>query len=171
MQEIITGTVFAVGDDVKALDIMPVRFKSSQKLDAAELALATFADIHPGFAARAVAGEFQIVVSGHNFGGGGKTVEGPVFALRGSGLSIVIAESFARYFLRNAINNAFPILVCPGITAFAGTGDVLSADLRTARIVNQRTGATIMAQPLSPIALDIIGSGGLVPYAKKRLAA
>jgi 3-isopropylmalate/(R)-2-methylmalate dehydratase small subunit len=171
VQDVITGTSFAVGDDVKALDIMPVRFKSSQKLDATELALATFADLYPDFAARAVAGEFQIIVAGHNFGGGGKTVEGPVFALRGSGLQIVIAESFARYFLRNAINNAFPILVCPGITGFARTGDRLQADLRTAQITNQTNGEVITAQMLSKIALDIIGSGGLVAYAKKRLAA
>ena len=104
---------------------MPTRFKSSNALSDAELAQAAFADLDPGFSAKAQAGEYGIVVAGVNFGGGGKTVEGPVFALRGAGIRLVIADSFARYFLRNAINNGFPILVCPGISQAVQTGQQL----------------------------------------------
>ena len=92
----IRAGAYRVGDDVKALEIMPTRFKSSNALSDAELAQAAFADLDPAFSARALAGEYGIVVAGVNFGGGGKTVEGPVFALRGAGVKLVIADSFAR---------------------------------------------------------------------------
>src|SRR4051812_23903832 len=170
MPEQIRANAYRVGDDVKALEIMPTRFKSSNALSDAELAKAAFADLDPSFSAKALAGDYGIVVAGVNFGGGGKTVEGPVFALRGAGVKLVIAESFARYFLRNAINNGFPILVCEGITQAVQTGQQLSVDLDTARITNLATGQVMAATPLSATALEILEAGGLVPYARRKLA-
>lgn len=166
----IRAAAYRVGDDVKALEIMPTRFKSSNALSDAELAQAAFADLDPSFSAKARAGEFGIVVAGVNFGGGGKTVEGPVFALRGAGIRLVIADSFARYFLRNAINNGFAILVCEGISKAVQTGQQLSVDLDSARITNLATGRVLQATPLSATALQILAAGGLVPYAKRKLA-
>jgi 3-isopropylmalate/(R)-2-methylmalate dehydratase small subunit len=165
-----TAGAYRVGDDVKALEIMPMRFKSSNALADKELAQAAFADLDPGFSAKALAGEYGIVIAGRNFGGGGKTVEGPVFALRGAGVQLVIADSFARYFLRNAINNGFPILVCEGISAAVQTGQQVAVDLRAATIRNLSTGQELRATPLSASALDILGVGGLVPYARRKLA-
>ena len=170
MADPIRAGAYRVGDDVKALDIMPTRFKSSNALADSELAKAAFADLDPAFSARAVAGEYGIVVAGRNFGGGGKTIEGPVFALRGAGIRLVIADSFARFFLRNAINNGFPILVCEGISQAVRTGEQLRVDLATARITNEATGQTLTATPLSATALEILAAGGLVPYAKRKLA-
>jgi 3-isopropylmalate/(R)-2-methylmalate dehydratase small subunit len=170
MSEAIRAGAYRVGDDVKALEIMPTRFKSSNALSDAELAKAAFADLDPSFSARALAGEYGIVVAGVNFGGGGKTVEGPVFALRGAGVKLVIAESFARYFLRNAINNGFAILVCEGISRAVQTGQQLSVDLDAARITNLATGQVLQATPLSSTALEILAAGGLVPYARRKLA-
>ena len=170
MSRILRAGAYRVGDDVKALEIMPTRFKSSNALSDAELAKAAFADLDPGFSARAQAGEYGIVVAGVNFGGGGKTVEGPVFALRGAGVKLVIAESFARFFLRNSINNAFPVLVCPGIAQAVQTGQQLEVDVDAARISNLATGQVLQATPLSATALQIIEAGGLVPYARRKLA-
>jgi len=170
MPETLRAGAYRVGDDVKALEIMPTRFKSSNALSDAELAKAAFADLDPAFSARAQAGEYGIVVAGVNFGGGGKTVEGPVFALRGAGVKLVIAESFARFFLRNAINNAFPVLVCPGIAQAVQTGQQLEVELASARITNTTTGQVLQATPLSATALEIIAAGGLVPYARRKLA-
>jgi 3-isopropylmalate/(R)-2-methylmalate dehydratase small subunit len=170
MQTDITAGAYCVGDDVKALEIMPTRFKSSNALADKELAQAAFADLDPGFAAKALAGEYGIVVAGRNFGGGGKTIEGPVFALRGAGVRLVIADSFARYFLRNAINNGFPILVCEGISAAVQTGQQLAVDLNAAVIRNLATGHELTATPLSVSALEILNVGGLVPYARRKLA-
>jgi 3-isopropylmalate/(R)-2-methylmalate dehydratase small subunit len=170
MSKLIQAGAYRVGDDVKALEIMPTRFKSSNALSDAELAKAAFADLDPGFSAKAQAGEYGIVVAGVNFGGGGKTVEGPVFALRGAGVQLVIADSFARYFLRNAINNGFPILVCDGISRSVQTGQQLAVDLDTARITNRTTGQVLAATPLSATALEILEAGGLVRYAKRKLA-
>jgi 3-isopropylmalate/(R)-2-methylmalate dehydratase small subunit len=101
---------------------------------------------------------------------GSKTIEGPVFALRGAGIQLVIADSFARYFLRNAINNGFPILVCDGISGAVQTGHQLSVDLDTARITNVTTGQVLAATPLSATTLEILAAGGLVPYARRKLA-
>jgi 3-isopropylmalate/(R)-2-methylmalate dehydratase small subunit len=171
MDRKIEGIAYCVGDDVKALEIMPTRFKSSSGLSDAELARAAFADMDPEFASRALAGEYSIVVAGRNFGGGGKTVEGPVFALRGAGVKLVIADSFARYFLRNAINNGFPILVCDGISGMVETGHRLSIDFDTATIIDTVTGRQLKATPLSDTTIAILEAGGLVPFAKKRLAA
>jgi 3-isopropylmalate/(R)-2-methylmalate dehydratase small subunit len=165
-----TAPAYRVGDDVKALEIMPMRFKSSNALADKELAQAAFADLDPSFAAKALAGEYGIVVAGRNFGGGGKTIEGPVFALRGAGVKLVIADSFARYFLRNAINNGFAILVCEGISAAVQTGQALQVDLARAVIRNLATGQQLQATPLSASALEILGMGGLVPYARRKLA-
>lgn len=170
MSETIAAGAYRVGDDVKALEIMPTRFKSSNALSDAELAQAAFADLDPAFSKKAQAGEYGIVVAGVNFGGGGKTVEGPVFALRGAGIRLVIADSFARYFLRNAINNGFPILVCDGISQAVKTGEQLSVDLATARITNVTSGQVLAATPLSATALEILEAGGLVPYARRKLA-
>lgn len=170
MPSIIRAGAYRVGDDVKALEIMPTRFKSSSALSDAELAKAAFADLDPSFSAKSLAGDYGIVVAGVNFGGGGKTVEGPVFALRGAGVKLVIAESFARFFLRNAINNAFPVLVCPGIARAVQTGQQLEVDLDAARITNVATGQVLQATPLSATALQIIEAGGLVPYARRKLA-
>lgn len=169
MAEIKAGA-YCVGDDVKALEIMPNRFKSSNALADSDLAKAAFADLDPAFSAKALAGEYGIVVAGCNFGGGGKTIEGPVFALRGAGIRLVIADSFARYFLRNAINNGFPILVCPGISQAVSTGQQLSVDLDQALIRNLATGQELQATPLSGTALQILAAGGLVPYARQKLA-
>jgi len=170
MADSIRAGAYRVGDDVKALEIMPTRFKSSNALSDAELAKAAFADLDPSFSARALAGDYGIVVAGVNFGGGGKTVEGPVFALRGAGVKLVIAESFARYFLRNAINNGFAILVCEGVSQAVQTGQQLAVDLAGARITNLATGQVLQATPLSSTALDILEAGGLVPYARRKLA-
>ena len=170
MPRTIRAGAYRVGDDVKALEIMPTRFKSSNALSDAELAKAAFADLDPSFSAKSQAGEYGIVVAGVNFGGGGKTVEGPVFALRGAGVKLVIAESFARFFLRNAINNAFPVLVCPGIALAVQTGHQLEVDLDTARILDATTGQVLQATPLSATALEILEAGGLVPYARRKLA-
>ncbi|MDB5817117.1 MAG: 3-isopropylmalate dehydratase, small subunit [Rhizobacter sp.] len=171
MQTDIHAHVYRVGDDVKALEIMPNRFKGSNALSDADLAKAAFADLDPGFAARSLAGEFGIVVAGTNFGGGGKTIEGPIFALRGAGVKMVIADSFARYFLRNAINNGFPILVCNGISAEVETGHALEVDLQNSTVRNVTTGRTLKATPLSGTALQILEAGGLVNYARAKLAA
>lgn len=167
----ITAGAYRVGDDVKALEIMPMRFKSSAGLSDEELQRAAFADLDPSFAGKALAGDYGIVVAGRNFGGGGKTIEGPVFALRGAGVKLVIADSFARYFLRNSINNGFPILVCDGISRAVETGQQLSVDLASARVRNVSTGREFQATPLSGTALEILAAGGLVPYAKAKLAA
>lgn len=170
MEEIVRGGAFCVGHNVTAFDIMPNRFKSSDKLDARELALAAFADYDPEFAKRALDGVYRIIVAGKNFGGGGKTIEGPVFALKGAGIGLVVAESLARFFFRNSINNAFPVLVCPGVTSVVKSGDEIEVNLRTAIINNLSTSAIIRGQPLSANLIAILADGGLVDFARKAIA-
>ena len=77
------------------------------------------------FAAEASSGKYSFIIAGRNFGGGGKSIEHPIIAIKGAGVKAVIAESASRYFFRNAINNGLPILICEGITSNVRTGDDL----------------------------------------------
>lgn len=171
MSSSVCGRVYRCGDEVFVFDIIPQRYKSSNNLDSRELGGHVFEDLDPEFAERAQAGEFQIVVAGRNFGGGGKSIEGPVWALKGAGIQLVVADSVARYFFRNAINNGLPVIVCSGISQRVETGDDLTVDLRSGMIRNVRKGTSTQGVALSQAVLGILAEGGAIPYTKKRLAA
>jgi 3-isopropylmalate/(R)-2-methylmalate dehydratase small subunit len=82
---------------------------------------------------------YDIVVAGHDFGGGGKSIEHPIVAMQGAGVKLVLAESFSRYNFRNAINRGLPAITCPGISGFCDTGDKLQVDLLNGEIKNLTT--------------------------------
>jgi len=171
METKIKGKAYRVGDNTKLLDVMPYRFKNPNQMDPKVLGPGAFADLDPGFAPKAIAGEYPVVIGGSNFGGGGKTIEDPIFALKGANVKVVIADSFARFFLRNAINNALPIIVCPGISSRVKTDDELDVDLQTSVIHNLTTGESFSPTPLSDTVLQIVAAGGLLPYIKRKLVA
>jgi len=84
-------------------------------------------------------------------------------------IKVVIAESFARFFFRNAINNAFVALACPGIGSIVKTDDQLEINIRTATVNNLSSNAIIKGRPLSQNVIAILSEGGLVNYARKTL--
>jgi 3-isopropylmalate/(R)-2-methylmalate dehydratase small subunit len=124
-------------------------------------------DIDADFAGQVKAGD--IIVAGDNFGCGSSREHAPL-AIKGSGVSCVVASSFARIFYRNAINSGLPILECPAAAQDARSGDTLTIDLKAGTISNERNKRTYQASPFPDLIMNIIRAGGLVPYTRAQLA-
>ena len=151
------GTVFKYGDNIDTDVIIPARYLNTQS--AAELASHCMEDIDKSFVTRVKAGD--IMVGGENFGCGSSREHAPL-AIKASGISCVIARSFARIFYRNAINIGLPILECPAASEAIQEGDVVSIDFDTGLITDETTGQTFEAAPFPPFIQKIIRAGGLM---------
>jgi 3-isopropylmalate/(R)-2-methylmalate dehydratase small subunit len=158
------GRAWTYGDNVDTDAIIPARYLNMSTPE--ELAEHCMEDIDPDFARRVQAGD--IIVGGENFGCGSSREHAPL-AIKGAGVSCVIAESFARIFYRNAINIGLPILVCPEAARDTQAGDELTVDLETGRITNARAERTYETSGFPAFIMDIIEAGGLVPYTRAKL--
>jgi len=158
----VKGKVFKYGNDVDTDVIIPARYLN----DSSEKALASHCmeDIDSDFVKNVQRGD--VIVAGDNFGCGSSREHAPL-AIKASGISLVIANSFARIFYRNSINIGLPILECPAAVAAVKNGDIVSADLSKGVIKNESTGETFSAVPFPPFIQNIIECGGLL----KSLAA
>lgn len=158
------GKVWKYGDNVDTDVIIPARYLNTTKAE--ELAKHCMEDIDSGFAASVQPGD--IMVGGWNFGCGSSREHAPI-AIQASGISCVIAASFARIFYRNSINIGFPILECPKASEAVRNGDIISVDTKTGIIVDETTGETFEAKAFPPFIDNIIDKGGLLPYLKEKL--
>ncbi len=122
-------------------------------------------DIDSSFAGSVQAGD--IMVGGWNFGCGSSREHAPV-AIQASGITCVIAASFARIFYRNSINIGFPILECPEASEAIRAGDIVTVDTETGKITDETTGQVFEAKPFPPFIQKIVESGGLLPYLKEK---
>jgi 3-isopropylmalate/(R)-2-methylmalate dehydratase small subunit len=111
----------------------------------------------------------DIIVAETNFGSGSSREHAPL-AIKGSGISAVVAKSFARIFYRNAMNIGLPIVECPEAVDETRAGDTLEIDLDTGGITNVTIKRTYQAKPYPPFMLELIAAGGLIEHTKKRLA-
>jgi 3-isopropylmalate/(R)-2-methylmalate dehydratase small subunit len=161
---VLEGTVHAYGRDVDTDVIIPARYLNTN--DAAELAAHCMEDIDADFVARVKPGD--IIVARENFGCGSSREHAPV-AIKQSGISVIVAASFARIFYRNAINTGLPIVVCPEAASQAQAGDRLRVDLAAGTVQNITRGKTYSAEPFPPFMQELIDRGGLLPYVKARL--
>lgn len=152
-------TVFKYGDNVDTDVIIPARYLTTT--DAAELARHCLEDLDDTFVARVKAGD--ILVAGKNFGCGSSREHAPI-AIKGAGVSCVIAESFARIFYRNALNIGLPILECPEAAQNIRTGDVVAIDFDAGTITDETAGQTFQAEPFPPFMRELIAAGGLAEY-------
>lgn len=159
----IKGTVFKYGDNVDTDVIIPARYLNSPSPE--ELARHCMEDIDPEFVHKMHPGD--IMVGGANFGCGSSREHAPL-AIRASGVSCVIAASFARIFYRNAINIGFPILECPEAAEKIKSGDTVTVDLATGVISDETTGETFKAAAFPEFIQGIIESGGLLKYIKAK---
>jgi 3-isopropylmalate/(R)-2-methylmalate dehydratase small subunit len=91
-------------------------------------------------------------------------------AIKASGISCVIAKSFARIFFRNAINIGLPLLECAEAVDNIQAGDQVEVDLAAGKITNLSNGKTFMSKPYPEFMMQIVNAGGLVEYTKKNLA-
>ena len=158
----IKGKVFKYADNVDTDVIIPARYLNTS--DEKELAAHCMEDIDKTFVQRVKKGD--IIVAKKNFGCGSSREHAPL-AIKASGISCVIASSFARIFYRNAINIGLPILECEKASDEINENDELFVDLAEGIIKNLTTNKIYYAQKFPPFMQKIIADGGLVNYIKK----
>lgn len=157
-----TGNAIKYGDNVDTDVIIPARYLNT--IDKKELASHCMEDLDKTFINRVKEGD--IMVAGNNFGCGSSREHAPI-AIKESGISLVIANSFARIFYRNSINIGLAILECPEAVAGINEGDKVEADLDNGVIYNRTTGAEFKTKPFPEFVQKIITAGGLVEAIKK----
>lgn len=157
------GSVHKYGDNVDTDVIIPARYLNTSKHE--ELAAHCMEDIDKDFVHKVRPGD--IMVADKNFGCGSSREHAPI-AIKASGISCVIASTFARIFYRNAINIGLAILECPEASEKIEAGDEVSIDFDTGLITNATKGETYQANPFPDFIKEIIQAGGLMADIKKR---
>ena len=153
------GTVHKYGDNVDTDVIIPARYLNSS--DPKELAAHCMEDIDKDFTTKVKSGD--IIVAAKNFGCGSSREHAPI-AIKASGVSIVIAETFARIFYRNSINIGLPIMECPEAAREIKSGDQVEVDLDSGIVTDVTQGKSWKGQAFPPFMQNIISAGGLIPY-------
>jgi 3-isopropylmalate/(R)-2-methylmalate dehydratase small subunit len=161
----IKGRVFKYGANVDTDAIIPARYLNVS--EPSELAKHCMEDIDLDFVKKAQRGD--IIVATSNFGCGSSREHAPI-AIKAAGVSAVVAASFARIFFRNAINIGLPLLESAEAVEATGSGDILEIELETGTVKNVTKGKTFKAKPYPPFMSQIIASGGLVEYTRKKIA-
>ena len=157
------GTVHKYGDNVDTDVIIPARYLNSS--DPAELAKNCMEDIDKDFVKRVKPGD--IMVANKNFGCGSSREHAPI-SIKASGISCVIAETFARIFYRNAINIGLPIIECPEAAKAISAGDEVEVDFDSGVITDVTTGEEFQGQAFPPFMQKIIDCEGLVNYINQK---
>lgn len=151
------GTVHKYGNNIDTDVIIPARYLNTANHK--ELASHCMEDIDKEFVNKVQAGD--IMVGGANFGCGSSREHAPI-AIKESGISCVIAKTFARIFYRNAINIGLPILECPAASEGIEAGDEVVIDFDSGIIENKTKGESYKAQPFPEFIKEIIRKGGLL---------
>ncbi len=161
----VQGAVHKYGDHVDTDVIIPARYLNTQSHR--ELAAHCMEDIDKDFVKKVKQGD--IMVAGANFGCGSSREHAPI-AIKASGVSCVIAATFARIFYRNAIDIGLAILECPAASAGISDGDQVAVDFDTGVITNITKNETYQAEPFPPFIKDMIEKGGLMASLKAKEA-
>ena len=151
------GTVHKYGDNVDTDVIIPARYLNTASHS--ELAKHCMEDIDKEFVNNVKKGD--IMVAEKNFGCGSSREHAPI-AIKASGISCVIAQTFARIFYRNSINIGLPIIECEEAAKDIKNGDEVEVDYDTGVITNITTGKTYQGQPFPEFIQNIVSKGGLL---------
>lgn len=157
------GKVHKFGDNVDTDVIIPARYLNTA--DHKELASHCMEDIDSDFINKVKEGD--IMVATENFGCGSSREHAPI-AIKASGISCVIASTFARIFYRNSINTALPILECREAAEKIEAGDEVEVNFDTGIITNHTKNETYQAQPFPEFIKKIIDAGGLLNSIKNQ---
>ena len=157
------GFVHKYGDNVDTDVIIPARYLNIA--DKKELATHCMEDIDTEFVKVVKGGD--VMVGGFNFGCGSSREHAPM-VIKESGISCVIAKTFARIFYRNAINIGLAILECPEASEKIAAGDEVAIDFDTGVITNVTKGETYQANPFPEFIKEIIQAGGLMASIKAK---
>ena len=161
---ILEGKVWKFGRDIDTDVIIPAKYLST--VDPKELGKHCLESLDPDFSSRVAAGD--ILVADENFGCGSSREHAPL-AIKGVGISCVVAKSFARIFFRNSINIGLPIFECPPAVEECKSGNVLRVDTRSGRITNVSSGKEYQAEPYPEFIQEIMAVGGLIKYAERKM--
>ena len=159
----IRGRIWTFGNNVNTDEIIPARYLNTTVPE--ELAAHCMEDADPEFPKKVKKGD--LIVAGTNFGCGSSREHAPR-ALLYAGVSCVVAASFARIFLRNAINTGLCIVECPEAVKDTQTGDTLSVDVAAGEVKNERTGKVCRFPPFPKEIMEIVNAGGLMPFVKRQ---
>ncbi|MCM8710907.1 3-isopropylmalate dehydratase small subunit [Clostridium sp. SYSU_GA19001] len=156
------GKAIVYGNNVDTDVIIPARYLNTS--DPKELAMHCMEDLDCNFINRVKPGD--VMVAGKNFGCGSSREHAPI-AIKASGISCVIAETFARIFYRNAINTGLPILECPEAVKDIEDNNEITIDVSTGIITNITKNKTYQAEPFPPFIQEIMKAEGLINYLAK----
>ncbi|MDH5695505.1 MAG: 3-isopropylmalate dehydratase small subunit [Dehalococcoidia bacterium] len=159
------GKVHKYGANVDTDAITPARYLNLS--DPTELAKHCMEDIDSDFVNKVQPGDIMVATT--NFGCGSSREHAPL-AIKASGISCIIAKSFARIFFRNAINIGLPLLECDEAVDKTEAGDTLEVELASGRINNLTKGKAFTARPYPDFMAELISAGGLIEHTKQRLA-
>lgn len=162
LKEEITGRVWLFKDNVDTDQILPGYAMAAPRDRLKEFALA--GSDYPNFSKEVQLGD--IIVAGKNFGSGSSREQAPV-ALKEAGVSLVIAQSFARIFRRNSINIGLPVLIAD-LAPHVKPGDEITVNLKKAIITVKGSGVQIIGKTLSPNILETLECGGLINKVRKQ---
>lgn len=157
----VKGRVFKYGDNVDTDVIIPARYLNTS--DPKELAEHCMEDIDLSFAKNVKDGD--IIVANKNFGCGSSREHAPI-AIKESGISCVIASTFARIFYRNAINIGLPILECDEAVKAIEANDELQVNFNTGVIRNLTRNEEYQGEAFPEFMQNIINKNGLIGYIK-----
>ena len=160
----IRGKAWKFGDNIDTDQIFPGAYLTLT--DVEEMGKHAMEGV-PGkedFAKRVNKGD--IIVAGKNFGCGSSREQAPI-AIKGCGISLVIAKSFARIFYRNAVNIGLPIMECKDVDMI-DEGDMLEVDLESGEIRDIEKNITLRGSPVTSLEFEIMKAGGLISYLKNR---
>ena len=163
---LIKGRTWRFGNDIDTDAIIPARYLNTS--DPIELAKHVMEDADREFSNKMKAGD--IITAGKNFGCGSSREHAPI-AIKAAGIQAVVAKSFARIFYRNAFNIGLPIFESEQASESIREGDEVEIDADSGVIRNLTTNEEYKANPIPPFMQELIASGGLVEWTKKKLAA
>jgi 3-isopropylmalate/(R)-2-methylmalate dehydratase small subunit len=163
---IIEGRCWVFDDDVDTDIIIPARYVALR--DPAAMAAHAMEPVAPRFGTECRPGD--LVVAGQSFGAGSSR-EVAALVFETLGVAAIVAESFARIFFRNAINNGLYAVEAPGVRRIVSQGQALRIDLPGGVVRNPATGAEVRIVPWQPEILALVEAGGLVPFLRRRAAA
>jgi len=168
MKAVLRGRAWTFGANVDTDQIIPAKYAiySLDEKKLGEHAMEGVPGNDGGWSQKISAGD--ILVAGPNFGCGSSREIAPI-AIRGSGISVVVADSFARIFFRNSINIGFPILQSPQAAEAVKEGDELEIDLDAGVIRNFTQGDEYKCDAFPDFMNELIKMGGLVPWVRKQL--
>ncbi|MBN1115499.1 MAG: 3-isopropylmalate dehydratase small subunit [Oligoflexia bacterium] len=158
------GKVWKFGDDIDTDVIIPARYLNTS--EASELAKHCMEDADKTFAGKVQKGD--IIVAGKNFGSGSSREHAPL-SIKASGVSCVIAKSFARIFYRNSFNIGLPIFESDKACDRISEGDLIEIDASNGLIKNNTKKEEYVVKPIPEFMQELLSAGGLMEYGKRKM--